>query len=340
MNMDLAGYSLFNAQHVDGLVLGNVVWCDANNARATADGSVGDPLPSIQGAIDLHVTRGITDGEPRVIIAKGYFDEDLLLPSRGSFEVIPIGSVWLGNALSPRNITRVADPADQVPGSPPSLQVHGSGRGSLRHAAFVVTGKVLLSDTGAGQAQTFVAHNCTILALGSGGLDALDGSGHTLALVLNVSDSVVYGMNALTALLVASHVDFQAPIICATVAMAQMCEFDDVTVTAAPSGLPLAQLAGFYDCAIPGDFTGPAGSLLCDNVTASIFTNGSGTLLGGATILLVENGIPHAAEHNEGGAQELTVQDLGSAAATAGQRLVADGTGGWDLSSIIDCGTF
>lgn len=44
---------------------------------------------------------------------------------------------------------------------------------------------------------------------------------------------------------------------------------------------------------------------------------------------------PHATTHEDGGSDELTVQNLGSGAATAGKLLQADGTGGWDLVDYV-----
>jgi hypothetical protein len=41
--------------------------------------------------------------------------------------------------------------------------------------------------------------------------------------------------------------------------------------------------------------------------------------------------VPHASTHEDGGSDELTVQNLGSGAAPIGKLLQADGAGGWDL---------
>ena len=48
---------------------------------------------------------------------------------------------------------------------------------------------------------------------------------------------------------------------------------------------------------------------------------------------------PHAYRHEDGGDDELTVQNLGSGAATAGHILRADGSGGWTVGSLNHAAT-
>lgn len=339
MNQDLAGYSLFNALHIDGLLLNQALWVDGNNTRATAEGSVGDPFATIQAAIDAHVAAGITDVTPRVtIVYGGVYDEALTLPSKGTFDIICMGAVEVGTSVSSRNISRTCDSADQLPGEEPMLRIIGIGRGVPDSGTFTLWGKFVLADATAGQLQNVELHN--VIAFGVALANAVDGTGQTLALNLDCSGCFVYGINAVTALLRTRDSTYEAAVSVNIAARADGCEFDDVTVVVAAGALPILQLLGFYNCAITGDFTGPASSFLADAVTWSIFNAGSGSLLGGATFALVEDTVPHAGNHSDGGTDEITAQNLGSGAATIGQRLVADGAGALAASSNIDCGTF
>jgi hypothetical protein len=339
MNQDLAGYSLFNALHVDGVKVDLALWVDADNARATADGSVGDPFATIQAAIDKFVADGITDDSPRVLMVYGgTYDEDLTFPSKGTFDMVCLGKVDVGTTVSERTISRTADSADQLPGKIPILRIYGTGFGNPDLISFALFGQFVLADATAGYQQIFSLHHG--LANRTAGVNAVDATGQTLLLSLNITGSFLNGVNAPSATFKTFFSSYDALVTSDKIDHALACEFDDVTVATAVGAAPATLLQGFYDCIVAGDFTGPASSFVCDAVTWTNHKNGAGSLLGGATYVLVEEPPLHASSHDDGGDDELTVQSLGSAAATAGQRLTADGTGGWSLSSVIDCGTF
>lgn len=66
--------------------------------------------------------------------------------------------------------------------------------------------------------------------------------------------------------------------------------------------------------------------------SSSVTLSDAGALAGVTTVngVVVEN---HSARHENGGADELLAQDLGSGTAVSGQYLVADGSGAWGLSN-------
>jgi hypothetical protein len=341
MDQDLAGFSLFNAKHIDGLLLDYVLWCDVNNSRTTADGSVGDPYASIQTALDKFATDGITDGTARTVIAMpGVYDENLTIPGKGSISILFMHGASIGTVSTPRSISRTCDSADQVPGIDPSLRLAGIGFTNLYSPGWAVMGGIVLADATAGVQQTLHVSDGTVASFGSA-TTGIDGTGQTQSIALSVVDSTIAGVNASTAdLKCCSKTTFSAALTLYRLSCGLYSNFyDDIAVTLG-AGAAGTQLEGLRNCVLVGDWTGPASSFKVDSPTYYSFKQNGGSLLGGATLVQLDEPFAHAASHIENAADELTVQDLGSGAATNAQRLVADGAGGWNVSSTIDCGTW
>jgi len=264
-------------------------YVDGTNTDPDPDGTEARPFASIQDAVDdIAAIPGIgTNAAQRTVKVIGgrVFDEDITIPVDGGvWNMIAEVYTFVGIIpTSPRNVSRVTDPAVAIAGIDPALNFLAA-----RSGAWVISGGVTVSDVGAGEPQTFSLEVGALVGIGA--TYAFDGSGMTAEARINFRDCDVAGVvyaPTTGVILKGRETDYSGSVRVKKILGDQFhCSFaGDVIVSEASNGY-------LNDCRVGGDWYGPAGSFKCDLSTWGTFT---GTLFDGATVDLLD---PHGSSHD------------------------------------------
>lgn len=261
---------------------------DSINTDPNPDGTEANPFTTIQAAVDdIAAISGIATNPAqrtvRVIGGRDY-DEAVTIPQADAGVWTLIAEVFAFIGLipaSPRNVSRIADPAAKITGINPTLSLLTEGPG-----AWIVSGGIVLSDTGAGQEQSFTIGGSVV---GMGVTYAIDATGMTALLNLLLKAATVVGpINAPTAKMLSGNDNaLQGAVTVENIEEQGHSKLAAVTVTSAGSGY-------LKDCQISGTWTGPASSFRVDHSTLGAF---GGSLAGGATVVLLDS---HGDKHTDG----------------------------------------
>ena len=282
--------------------LGLERYVDSGNTDSAPNGSAANPYTTIQAAITDIAAAAAASGSAaeRIIHVYGgpIYDEDLTIPQTdgGAWSLIAHTQVRLGVLPgTPRSITRIADPAAAHPLTTTVLRLTTEDGGK----AWMVVGGIALSDVGAGRTQNLTLRGAGIIGIGVA--SAIDATGQTGACGIYSDDSDVSGpvTGSTVTIQIGQHNVFAA---CDVLQLNAGLDnvYGAVTVTAVGTGY----LRG---CEVGGDWTGPAGSFRVDHSTLGAFVAAGHSLLGGATLDLLD---PHAATHSPLGDDAVPAQTL------------------------------
>jgi hypothetical protein len=121
-------------------------------------------------------------GEDRtILVAQGWYDEDVTFPAAGAINVLALGGVQIGSPTSLRTITRVVDPTLNV--DTPLVPGLLFGAASVKAGGVGVFGTMTFSDVGAGQTQNFIWEGGSLFG-------TFDASGQTARFNLSIASTI------------------------------------------------------------------------------------------------------------------------------------------------------
>lgn len=301
----------------------DATWVDSANVDPGADGSMLNPFPAIQAAIDA--AAAAQDALPvgnsgpgfraqtrqQIIVASGFYDEDLSISRGNTFlEFLAAGPVTLGDgsaglnfeSTTPRSVTWVNDQAQEDADSGaananrrpqlcfgvfPQMGEMSSTQTAIA-SGWDITGDLILTNAGAATTAELHLQNVKIRGTldGSG-----DSGGRNCYFYRCLFAGAVTGVTVGGLLLqVCESCEFDGPTSVGAYGRLVHCEIDGgFTVAAFSPDLPPG---GMFGCDFAGTFTGPAGSLQLDAATNFFFVGNSASLGGAATKVLMHDLTP------------------------------------------------
>lgn len=239
-----------------------------------ASGTIADPFPTIQEAIDSYGVPVDAADQARngsIFVEGGVYEEDLVIPARRSIFINAFGGIiQLGTLATPRSVTIDDD-----------VVIAGSGL-QLAALQLVITGNVIVTDGGTANSTLVFTSETT---------RKIDGTGHTTGALFLIIENDLTGdagvaVDASTALIVRlDNSVVTGTITCGTLARALGTSFfGDITISTAS--------LGGLDVLIQCDFgaitwTGPAGSFRVDAMSNFNAKAAAVALAGGATKTIV-----------------------------------------------------
>lgn len=270
--------------------LTRTIFVDAGSTSVTPNGSIADPYPTIQAAINTIPPSTVVTEQIlsyTIFVASGIYDEDVVITlANQQVEIIGLGQVVLINpaTFSGRNLTvnfvGTADLGLMIADSLSISSVNAT-TSALNFAdtsvigargKFVIFGTLFINDTSSiVGVMNNVILNGVAIDLTAGTPMAVDGTGSTKVNELRCNNVVLFGVNAPQTIISASNSTIQSATVLAYDIITSCILDGSLTVTAVPPYPTTSSmnLTSFSDSMTGGifQFNGIANSLILDTFT-------------------------------------------------------------------------